>query len=167
LLGRDQVEQVLREQSDLAPAQLKLAAQLAEGSPGAALAMNIAEATELRASALRVLTAIIESRSSIDLFAETTRLTKGQKAPFETVLEVFYSLFNDLLELSVGFAGEGGRNPALTAELSKLSRQVDATWIAKAVDELDELGGRVRRNVNRQLGLDAIATSLSEACKET
>jgi hypothetical protein len=83
------------------------------------------------------------------------------------VLEVFYSLFNDLLELSVGFAGEGGRNPALTAELSKLSRQVDATWIAKAVDELDELGGRVRRNVNRQLGLDAIATSLSEACKET
>src|SRR6202790_3408755 len=50
----------LRERGELAPAQLKLAAQLAEGSPGAALAMNLAEATELRATALRVLTAIIE-----------------------------------------------------------------------------------------------------------
>ena len=167
VLGRDQVEQVLRERSDLAPAQLKLAAQLAEGSPGAALGMNLPEAVELRASVLRVLTEIIEGRSSIDLFAETTRLAKGQKASFETVLEIFYSLFNDLLELSVGFAGQGGRNPALRTELSKLSRQVDVTWIAKAVDELDELGGRLRRNVNRQLGLDAIATSLSEAYKKT
>lgn len=165
-LIRDQVEQVLQRRDDLAPAQRKLAAQLAEGSPGAALAMDIEEESELRKSALQVLAAIIERRSATDLFNETARLVKGQKTPFETVLEVFYSLLNDLLELSAGFTGQRGRNPSLGKELAKLSRQVDAAWVASAVEALDELGGRLRRNVNKQLGLDAIALSLAEACKK-
>jgi DNA polymerase-3 subunit delta' len=165
-LAHDQVEQVLRQRDDLAPAQRKLAAQLAEGSPGAALAMDLAETVELRKMALQVLSTIIEKRSSTDLFNETALLVKGQKTPFETVLEVFYSLLNDLLELSAGFTGHGGRNPALGKELAKLSRQIDTAWVASAVEALDELGGRLRRNVNKQLGLDAIALSLAEACKK-
>jgi DNA polymerase III subunit delta' len=165
-LTREQVEQLLSQRDDFTAAQRKLAAQLAEGSPGAALAMNLAETTELRKAVLQVLAAIIERRSSTDLFAETTRLTKTLKMPFESVLEVFYSLLNDLLELSAGVAGQGARNPALAKDLAKLSRQVDTAWIASAVDALDELGGRLRRNVNRQLGLDAIALSLSEALQK-
>ena len=166
MLAQDHVEQVLRKRDDLTPAQRKVAAQLAEGSPGVALTMDLAAAAELRKTVLQVLAAIIERRSSTDLFAETTRLTKAQKMPFETVLEVFYSLLNDLLELSAGFAGHGVRNPALGKELATLSRQVETAWIALAVDALDELGGRLRRNVNRQLGIDAIALSLSEALQK-
>jgi DNA polymerase III subunit delta' len=165
-LEYEQVEQLLRQRDDLAPAQRKLAAQLSEGSPGAALAMDLAETAELRKTALQVLAAIIERRSATDLFSETASLVKGQKTPFETVLEVFYSLLTDLLELSAGFTGQGGRNPALGKELAKLSRQVDTAWVASAVDALDELGGRLRRNVNKQLGLDAIALSLAEASKK-
>ena len=165
-LAQDQVEEVLRQRDDLAPAQRKVAAQLAEGSPGLALSIDLIEAAELRKTALQVLTAIVEKRNSTDLFAQTAALVKGQKMPFETVLEVFYSLLNDLLELSAGFAGRGVRNPALGKELAKLSRQVDTAWIALAVEALDELGGRLRRNVNRQLGLDAIALSLSEALQK-
>ena len=162
-LAQHQVEQVLSQREDLPAAQRKAAAQLAEGSPGVALAMDLAEATELRKTVLNILAAIIERRSSTDLFSQTAHLVKTQKTPFETVLEVFYSLLNDLLELSAGFAGQGVRNPALGKELAKLSRQVDTAWIASAVGALDELDGRLRRNVNRQLGLDAIALSLSEA----
>jgi len=165
-LAQDQVEQVLRRRDDLPPAQRKVAAQLAEGSPGVALAMDLAQTAELRKTALQALTAIIERRSPTDLFNDTARLTKAQKMPFETVLEVFYSLLNDLLELSAGFAGQQARNPALGKELAGLSRQVDTAWIASAVDGLDELDGRLRRNVNRQLGLDAIALSLSEALQK-
>src|SRR6202035_2104695 len=47
-LAQDQVEQVLRQRDDLAPAQRKVAAQLAEGSPGVALTMNLAETAALR-----------------------------------------------------------------------------------------------------------------------
>ena len=165
-LAQEQVEQVLRQRDDLPAAQRKLVAQLAEGSPGTALAMDVAEETALRKTALGILTTIIERHSATELFNQTARLVKGQKTPFETVLEVFYSLLNDLLELSEGFAGQGVRNPALKKELAKLSRQVDTAWVASAVGALDELGGRLRRNVNKQLGLDAIALSLSEACKK-
>src|SRR4029077_8949259 len=70
-LAQDQVEQVLSQREGLSPAQRKLAAQLAEGSPGAALAMDLAEAAELRKTALQVLAAAIEKRSSTDLFKET------------------------------------------------------------------------------------------------
>ena len=39
---------------------------------------------------------------SADLFAQTAQLAKGQKVPFETVLELLYSLLTDLLEISAG-----------------------------------------------------------------
>ena len=166
-LSQEQVEQVLSSRGDLSAAQRKLAAQLAEGSPGVALAMNLTDEAELRKAVLRVLSDVIEKRPSAELFAETARLTKSQNLPFETVLEVFYSLLNDLLEHSAGLAGRSARNPALGKELAKLSRQVNTAWIASAVDALDELGGRMRRNVNRQLGLDAIALTLSEGAGRT
>ena len=165
-LAQEQVEQVMRRRDDLSAAQRKLAAQMAEGSPGAALAMDLAEATELRRTILQILATVIEGRSPAELFGQTAHLVKTQKTPFETVLELFYSLLNDLLELSAGFAGQGVRNPALGKELAKLSRQVDTAWIASAVDALDELEGRLRRNVNRQLGLDAIALSLAEGLQK-
>jgi DNA polymerase III subunit delta' len=139
----------------------RLAAQLAEGSPGAALALDLKEAVELRRTVLGVLAAAAEARSSATLFAQTTLLTKGQRVPFETVLEVFYSLLTDLLELSAGCAGTVLRNPPLEKELIGLSHRVDPLWVSRAVQDLDELASRLRRNINRQLSLDAVAMSLS------
>jgi DNA polymerase-3 subunit delta' len=160
------VEQVVLQHSKtsaekLSPAERKLAAQLAEGSPGAALALDLKEAVELRHAVLGVLTAAVDARSTSTLFAQTALLAKGQRVPFEAVLEVFYSLLTDLLELSSGCAGAVLRNPPLEKELRGLSRRVDPKWVARAVDGLDELGNRLRRNINRQLGLDAVALSLA------
>ena len=67
---------------------------------------------------IRSARAAAEARSSANLFAQTTLLTKGQRVPFETVLEVFYSLLTDLLELSADCAGPALRNPPLEKELS-------------------------------------------------
>ena len=166
-LAQEQVEEVLRrERADLPAAQRKIAAQMAEGSPGVALALNLTEATELRQSVFQILAATIERRSATELFAETARLVKEKKVPFEIVLELFYSFLNDLLELSAGLAGSGARNPAFSKEFGKLSRHIDTAWIIRAVEALDELSARLRRNVNRQLGLDAIALALAEETKK-
>ena len=164
-LDQPAVEHILHEKTNMSPAERKLAAQLAEGSPGVALAMNLEEMADLRAAALRTLSTVLEPRSTADLFAQTTALAKGQKVSFETVLEVFYSLLNDLLELSAGCAGQALRNPALKKDLGKLSERIDPLWIAKAVEGLDELGFRLRRNINRQLGFDAVMLSLSKTEK--
>ena len=68
-------------QPDLPPRDRKMAAQLAEGSPGVALTLDLAQATELRQSALRVLLSAAEPRSASDLFAQTTRACQGSKSP--------------------------------------------------------------------------------------
>jgi len=154
------VEHILRERSKLTAAERQLAAQLAEGSPGDALALNVAEATELRRAVLRALTTAVEGRSFSELFAQTAQLTKGQKVPFETVLELFYSLLTDLLEISAGCVEPRLRNPIFGKEMTSLARRVTPAWVEHSMRGLDELSGRLRRNVNKQLGLDAVATSL-------
>jgi len=155
------VEEILRRHTEMKPAEVRLAAQLAEGSPGAALTMNVEEAAELRRRALQLLSDAAEARSSSALFAQTAQLAKGQKLPFESVLELFYSLLTDLLELSAGCANQKLRNPTLSKELAALGKRVDSHWVSQAVTGLDELGSRLRRNVNRQLGLDAVVLSLA------
>jgi len=160
-LQTEQVEHILHERSKLAPSDRKLAAQMAEGSPGDALALNLADAMDLRRTVLQALTTAIEGRSFSELFAQTTQLSKGQSAPFETVLELFYSLLTDLLEISAGCVEPKLRNPTFVKELSSLARRVTPTLVEDAVHGLDELSGRLRRNINKQLGLDAVATSLA------
>jgi DNA polymerase III subunit delta' len=160
-LQTSQVEEILSRHVQMKPAELRLAAQLAEGSPGAALTMDVQEAAELRRRVFKLLADAVDARSSSSLFAQTAQLAKGQNLPFESVLELFYSLLTDLLELSAGCANLNLRNPTLAKELVILGKRVDSHWVSQAVSGLDELGSRLRRNVNRQLGLDAVVLSLS------
>jgi hypothetical protein len=120
------------------------------------------EATaKLRRDALTILERSVELRGVSDLFAATAALAKSQEIAFENVLEVFYSLLTDLLDLSSTSTKKVLRNPALRKELETLSKKVDVAWIGKAVDGFDVLHARTRRNINRSLGLDAVAVSLT------
>jgi len=154
------VEQILRSRTDWKSAERKLAAQIAEGSPGAALALDLDAALQLRRDVLAVLEHAADLRAPADLFVRTAALAKSQDVAFEIVLEVFYSLLTDLLELSGTSSGQKLRNPVLRKELEVLSRKVSPDWVSRAVGGLDQLHGRLRRNINRALGLDAVTVSL-------
>ena len=147
------------------PAERKLAAEYSEGSPGAAMELNVELTAKLHHDALTVLERTVElggvSNLFASLFASTSALAKSQEIPFENVLEVFYSLLTDLLDLSFSSSTKVLRNPALRRQLETLSKKVDVAWISKAVDGFDSLHARMRRNINRSLGLDAVAISLS------
>src|SRR6202795_5115076 len=54
-LSQPEVENILEEKTDRKPPDRKLAAQLAEGSPGLAIEMNVEETAERRRHALRIL----------------------------------------------------------------------------------------------------------------
>jgi hypothetical protein len=58
------------------------------------------------------------------------------------------------------------RNPSLGKELETLSKKVDVKWVSKAVEGFDALHARLRRNINRSLGLDAVAISLAGALSD-
>jgi DNA polymerase-3 subunit delta' len=166
-LGTAEVEEILRARTEMKAEERKLAAQYAEGCPGAAIGLDLQATAKLHRDALAILERSVELRGASELFAATAALAKSQEVAFENVLEVFYSLLTDLLDLSSSSTKKVLRNPALRRELETLSKRIDAAWISKAVDGFDLLHSRTRRNINRSLGLDAVAISLARPSKGT
>jgi DNA polymerase III subunit delta' len=157
-LPQSEVEKILH---DRRPAERKLAAQLAEGSPGLAIEMDVDQAASQRREALRILERAARGEGFAQLFAGTAALAKDRDSSFDEQMHIFYGLLSDLLELSSGIKQPVLRNLPLTKELEALSKIVSPTWIMRAVAGFDELHDGVRRNLNRQIGLDALAASLT------
>jgi len=155
-----EVEKFLADHTNIKPAERKLAAQISEGRPGFALEIDLAESVRLRKQVLRLIELASEGQGYHELFAATAALSKQEKETFENILELFYSLLTDLLELSVNPKACLPRNPDLRRELEVLGKQIDLGWVVRAVGSLDQLSSRLRRNVGRQLGLDAVSISL-------
>jgi DNA polymerase III subunit delta' len=158
-LATEAVEQVLKERTKLKPAERRLAAQLADGSPGRALELDLAESVRLRRLVLGLVAQAVEGARPGELFQRTDQLAKKESERFDTLLELFYSLIRDLLAIRCGPADVALRNPDLRGELERLSRGVSLGWAERAVGRLDTLHARQRRNVNRQIGLDAWAVA--------
>jgi len=156
---------LLRERSDLKPVDLRLAAQLSEGSPGLAMELDVKEAVEKRRAALRLLERAALGYGFSQLFVETSALAKDRESPFEDLLAIFYGLLTDLLELTSGAKAPSLRNPHLSKELALLAGNVTSNWVMHAINGMDEIAAGARRNLNRQLGLDALAASLSRTVR--
>src|SRR6202790_4864911 len=153
-LPQSEVERILQQHSARKPAEIKIAAQLSEGSPGLALEMNVEDVVERRKSAFHILERAAAGQGFSQLFSETTALAKDREASFD-------GLLSDLLELTSGVKSPSLRNPHLARELQSLARNIDSPWVMRAIAGIDQLAAGARRNLNRQLGLDAMATSLS------
>jgi DNA polymerase-3 subunit delta' len=160
-LPQADVEKILQEKTDRKPAERKLASLLAEGSPGLAIEMDVEQAAQQRRNALRILERAARGQGFSQLFADTAALAKDRDSSFEGQIQVFYGLLNDLLELTSGTKHSLLRNLPLAKELEALSNIVTLSWVMQAIARFDELHAGLRRNLNRQLGLDALAASLA------
>ena len=159
-LPQADVEKILQDKTAHKSAERKLAAQLAEGSPGVAIEMNLEQASQQRRNALRILEHAARGEGFAQLFAETAALAKDRESSFEEQIATFYGLLSDLLELTSGVKQPTLRNVPLVKELTTLANLVNAAWVMRAISGFDELHAGARRNLNRQLGLDALAASL-------
>jgi DNA polymerase III subunit delta' len=166
-LPQSAVEKILKEKTARKPAEIKLAAQLAEGSPGLALEMDVDAAAQRRRNALRVLERAAQGQGFAQLFSDTSALAKDRDSSFEDQIGVFYSLLTDLLELTSKLKEPVLRNAPLAKELESLAKSVNPSWVLRAIAGFDELYAGARRNLNRQLGLDALAASLAPALSRT
>ena len=160
-LPQPEVEKIIKQHTSRKPAEIKLAAQLAEGSPGRAIEIDVESATQARKQALRILERAARGQGFAQLFADTSALAKDRENSFEEQLGVFYGLLTDLLELTSKLKDPVLRNEPLAKELAFLSQSVDSAWVLYAIAGFDELYAGLRRNLNRQLGLDALAASLA------
>ncbi len=150
----------------------ELAAAAAAGSLGTALSLDLRLYRRVRADALELLRAAANQQPSPErLFAATSTLAGKTSRPgadsedrreiMEFSLEIVYGLLIDSLYLKIGTPEQGLRNPDLRSELYQLSRCITQEWLEKAVAGLDRIEGGARRNVNRQLALDAWALALA------
>jgi DNA polymerase III subunit delta' len=161
------VEKILNDKTAFKPSEIKLAAQLAEGSPGLAMEMDVDAAAQARRNALRILERAARGEGFARLFADTSALAKDRESSFEDQIGIFYGLLTDLLELTSNIKQPSLRNATLVKELESLSKSVDSAWVQRAIGGFDELYAGARRNLNRQLGLDALAASLGPASPGT
>jgi DNA polymerase III subunit delta' len=155
------IESFLKERTSAKPAERKLAAELSDGSPGTALELDLEESTRLRRSILRLLSEAVNAGNYSEIFLATAQLAKQEKESFENILSLFYSLLTDLLEFSQGPKSSLPKNPDLRRELETLGKNVNLEWVVCATEGLDLLESRLRRNIGRQLGLDAYVASLT------
>jgi DNA polymerase-3 subunit delta' len=157
----EQVEQFLKDSAHGKPSERNLIAQLSCGSPGAALALDLERSQRLRKGVLSLLERAATGDKYAGVFAATAQFAKQENESFENVLEVLYSLFTDLLEFTLSPKSRVPRNPDLQAEIEALGKKVNGDWVLHATRGLDILESRLRRNIGRQLGLDALMMSLA------
>jgi len=131
---------------------------LAAGSPGVAMSLDL-EAYDRRRA---VMLALLQTAAGVAPFSawvpvsEAMGRSKSEKLDF--YLNVLYELLRDLLVLREG--GGAIRNQDIRRELDTLAGKVEFAWIRKAVAQVDEIAGLIRRNIQKTIALDALITEL-------
>ena len=159
----EELEMLLRDRrSDLPPQQRALIARLAQGAAGKALSFDLATYIAARADALLLLRSAASDPDHSDLFRMTETYRAGAEGADRTtaLLRALTLLLEDLLLLGAG-TPELLRNTDIRQDLDRLSQAVSFAWIERTSNALDQVWSGMRRNLLRNLSLDAFATSLS------
>jgi DNA polymerase-3 subunit delta' len=145
------------------PKQRILVAKLAQGAVGRALGFDLESYIQARTDALLLLHSSISDPDHTALFRMTETYRAGADGQVKTtaLLRTLGLLLEDLLLLSAG-TPERVRNVDLRPELERLAAAVSFAWIENASRGLDQVTSGMRRNLLRNLSLDAFAESLAE-----
>ncbi|SNS83836.1 DNA polymerase-3 subunit delta' [Granulicella rosea] len=146
------------------PKHRTLVARLAQGAAGKALSFDLAAYTAARADALLLIRGAAAEPDHTTLFKMTETYRAGADGQTKTtaLLRALGLLLEDLLMLNSG-TPELLRNVDLRPELEKLSAQLSFRWIEQAARGLDQVQSGMRRNLLRNLSLDAYAGQLTQS----
>ncbi len=133
---------------------------LANGCPGVAFAIDLESYDKRREAMLKLLEAGAGKATFSDWgrFSESIAARKTEK--LEDQLHVLYDLIEDLLLLQQGRAAS--RNPDIEAQLRPLAQQVSFEWLRAATRKVDDLVSLLRRNIQKNIALDALALELRQ-----
>jgi len=157
-LGREEMQAFARAHG-LDDAERRI--QLAGGSPGLAVSLDL-EAYDKRRAAMLTLVKTASGAAPFGTWlpvGEAIGRTKSEK--LELHLKVLYGLLRDLLVLREG--GGEIRNQDIRGELEALAAKVEFVWIRKAVAQADEIAELIRRNIQKTIALDAFIGALRSA----
>lgn len=129
------------------------------GCPGQAYELDLGAHDERREAMLYLLAAGAGRVSFADLLGKLEPIARARDTTIDVLTPVLAGLLQDVMRLRIG----GPReliNSDLEGRLAQLAERVDFDWIGRALDALDELEGLRRRNVQKQIALEALAVNL-------
>ena len=131
---------------------------LSAGSPGLAIAMDLDVYEERRAAMLKLL----QAAAGRAPFAEWVKYAEAMSARKQEKLEFFLNILYVLLEDVLLAAQKTGeiRNVDIQGEIEALASHVSFDWIRTAVKKVDDLGELLRRNIQKNIALDALVVEL-------
>lgn len=161
----EQLEQLLTaRRSDWRPSQRSLVARLSQGAVGRALGFDLDGYLGHRQDALTILRNALVSPDHSTLFKMTESYRGGADGQEKTLgmLRAMGALLEDILLIQAG-TPTLARNTDILPELTKLAGSVSLKWIEMAASSLAQVESGMRRNLLRNLSLDALAVDLSRA----
>ena len=131
---------------------------LAAGSPGLAISIDL-DAYEKRRAAMLALLKVAAGAAPFAAWTPVSEaIGRSRSEKLELYLKVLYELLRDLLLLSNG--GGEIRNQDIRRELEPLAAKVEFAWLRRAVAKVDEILQLVRRNIQKNIALDALIVEL-------
>jgi DNA polymerase-3 subunit delta' len=137
---------------------------LSAGSPGLAIAMDLEVYEERRTAMLKLLQAAAGRAPFSDWVKHAEAMSNRKQEKLDFFLNILYVLLEDVL-LAAEETGEI-RNVDIQQEIKTLASQVSFDWIRAAVKKLDELGELLRRNIQKNIALDALVIELRRLATE-
>ncbi|MCH7979762.1 MAG: hypothetical protein IH935_12400, partial [Acidobacteria bacterium] len=148
-VGRDEQERNLR-------------AAVSRDCPGLARRIDLEHYCQLRDGLLAILRSGMERKNFAELFRQTQKLA-SEKEKLENLLDVLYSLFQDILHIEARASKEPLRNVDRASVLSQMAGSVGIEEVMRASQALRNLEANLRRNVSAQIALEAFAVSVGPA----
>lgn len=160
----EELEMLLADRrSQWEPRHRALVARLAQGAAGKALGFDLDTYVAARADAMLLLRSAIADTDHTALFKMTETYRAGADGQVKTsaLLRTLGLLLEDLLLLLAG-TPELVRNVDLRTELERFAGSISFAWIENASRGLDQVTSGMRRNLLRNLSLDAFAGQLAD-----
>ncbi len=160
-LTGDQMRAFIRTREEIPKESRNLVASWAEGSPGAALALDMDEFRSRRKAMLAAIRSGLGQGEFGVLSGHFTSLGRGDSSKIERLAAMLWSLLRDLARIRFGAGGELV-HADISDRLKELAPGVSVPWLQRAVTELQELERLQVYNVQNQIALEAYALRLGE-----
>jgi DNA polymerase III subunit delta' len=131
---------------------------LAAGSPGLAVSLDLETYDKRRAAMLALVKVAAGAAPFSQWLPVSEAIGRSKSEKLDAYLKVLYELLRDLLLLREG-TGEI-RNQDVRRELESVAAKIEFAWLRRAVGKVDEIAELVRRNIQKQIALDALIVEL-------
>lgn len=156
-LSVGEMERFFAGREEIAPSDRTRLRAWAQGRPGRALGIDVADYEKRRQGVLALLRAGAGAPFG-EVIRHTEAIGRGKQERLEWQLDSLYGLLQDLLHLKLG-AGSL-INEDVRGELAALAGQIDFHWLNRAIEHVDALDALARRNIQKQIALEALALNL-------